>query len=354
MKRDPRINTKTVGWKQYVFALLIIVLIVGAYTAIFFYFSGDVSHERVYGMSLSLFGFVLFISFLFLVLFAIVRRRFISRPTRHISEGARKVAEGDYTVRLEPLRKDGKKDEFEVLFEDFNTMVEELQSTEMLKKDFVSNVSHEFKTPLSVIQNYATMLQSENLPEEKRIQYAETVTEATERLTTLVTNILQMSRLENQKIHPKPIPYNLSEQLSRCILGFEQIMDDKNIDLSVELDQNIILTADEDLLDIVWNNLLSNAFKFSSQDGSVSVIAKQDDTTITVSVEDHGCGIDEKSLMHIFDKFYQADTSHAVKGNGLGLSLVKNIVELSGGSISVASTPGIGTTFTVQYHRQPV
>ena len=162
------------------------------------------------------------------------------RPVDRLCEAAEKVAGGNFTVRLEPMRKDGKKDEVEVLFEDFNTMTSELASTEMLKNDFVSNVSHELKTPLAVIQNYATILQNKTLSEEERREYLERISDASGRLTVLITNILQMSRLENQKIRPSVRPFNLSEALCRCILGYDTLLDEKEIDLETELDQDLV------------------------------------------------------------------------------------------------------------------
>ena len=250
---------------------------------------------------------------------------------------------------MSPMRRDGKKDEFEVLFEDFNTMVEELASTEMMKNDFVSNVSHELKTPLAVIQNYATILQSEELSEAEQKEYSRKIGQAVSRLSVLVTNILQVNRLENQKICPTLHPFNISEALSRCILNYDTLLSEKDIDLKVNLDQCLLLNSDENLLDMVWNNLLSNAVKFTPEHGHIKVMLRRENDFVSVSVADDGCGMDRETIRHIFDKFYQGDTSHATQGNGLGLALVKRIVDLLGGSVAVESAPQKGSVFTIRF-----
>jgi signal transduction histidine kinase len=335
------------GLKGYLLLFLILMLMCWTYTSIFRSLVERGDNPSYFYAMLSLMTYLAIISALLTVSFALYRKRHVQRPLGLLGEAARKVAQGDYSVRLEPLRRDGKKDEFEVLFEDFNTMVTELGSTEIMKNDFISNVSHELKTPLAVMQNYATILQSDGLEEAEKREYAKKIADATMRLSVLVSNILQINRLENQKIVTHRVPFNLSEQISRCAVGYERIWEEKNIELTAELDQNIILTSDEDLLDIVWNNLISNALKFTAPEGTVHIRARQEAGTITVTVGDSGCGIEPEALRHIFDKFYQADESHATQGNGLGLALVKQIVELLGGTVSVSSTVGKGSTFTV-------
>lgn len=344
---DSRITVKSMGVGKYLGLFLILLLVCGSYTGLYFLQIDPDPFSKVY-IILSMLTYLVVISLLLTVLFGWFRKRYLQLPVDRLREAARKVAQGDYTVRLAPMRKDGKKDEFEVLFEDFNTMTEELASTEMLKKDFISNVSHELKTPLSVIQNFATILQSDGLTEKEKQEYACRIADASQRLSVLITNILQMNRLENQKIVSHRELYNLSEQLSRCAVGYEQIWEEKEIELCAELDQNIILNNDEELLDIVWNNLISNALKFTEPGGTVCIQAKQEEDIAVITVSDTGCGIEGASLGHIFDKFYQADISHATQGNGLGLALVRQILELLEADISVDSIYGEGTTFTVR------
>lgn len=346
MKNDPRINAKVMNFRNYALLFLAFLFLCGSYIGVYIMII-EQTDDAVYA-SLALFGFLICASLAGCGLFAWFRRRVLMRPVRRLCDAAQKVAAGDFSVRLAPMRRDGKKDEFEVLFEDFNTMAEELSSTEMLKNDFVSNVSHEMKTPLAVIQNYATILQSEQLTEAERREYSRRISEAAGRLSVLVTNILQLNRLENQKIRPAPAPFNLSEALSRCILDFDAKLEEKDLDLVVDLDQDLILASDEALLDLVWNNLLSNAVKFTPAGGQIKVSLRREGGDAVVTVADSGCGMDAETLRHIFDKFYQADPSHATQGNGLGLALAKRIADLLGGTITVESTPGVGTAFTVR------
>lgn len=344
-KRDPRINASSMDWKHYLILFLTIMAVSACH--LFIYMEQPRENHRGIYLMLSMGTYLVVISFLMMILFSVYRSRLLMKPVERLEDAARRVAQGDFTVHIPPQRRDGKKDEFEVLYDDFNSMTEELASTEMLKKDFVSNVSHELKTPIAVIQNYATILQSEALSQEERQEYTQRIGDASMQLSGLISNILQISRLENQKVAPKCRPYNLSEQLCRCILGYEQILEEKDIDLETLLDQTIMVNSDESLLDIVWNNLISNALKFTEPGGKVQIETLATDGSIRVSVSDSGCGIDAQSLKHIFDKFYQADTSHATKGNGLGLAMVKEITELLGGKVSVESKAGQGSCFTV-------
>lgn len=226
-------------------------------------------------------------------------------------------------------------------------MVEELSSIETLKSDFISDVSHEIKTPLAVIQNYITALQNPGLPEEKKISYMDTIFKSTQRLTELVSNILKLNKLENQRIQPKTREYNLSRQLGECILQYENLFEQKEIEVEVELEEQTMLDADESIVELIWNNLLSNALKFTEQGGTIAVRQTTEENRIVVCIADNGCGMDEKTKMHLFDKFYQGDTSHSVEGNGLGMALAKKAVDMFHGEITVESEPGKGTQFTV-------
>lgn len=293
-------------------------------------------------------AFVILSSGILVFVIWIIYRQFIIKPLDKVRLAAKQVAAGDFSARIPQHRKAGKKDEFQILYDDFNMMATELASTEIMKTDFISNVSHELKTPISVIQNFSAMLQSEGITDDERKQYALKIHAATKRLSILVTDILQLSRFENQKIVANKKSYNLSEQLCRCILGFEQVWEDKNIELNSDLDDGLELNSDENLLDIVWNNLISNALKFTPENGTVEIMAKKSDGYAVVTVKDNGCGMSDHDVKHIFDKFYQADTSHATKGNGLGLALVKEIITLIQGEITVDSSQGIGSVFTVK------
>ncbi|MGN1187099.1 MAG: sensor histidine kinase, partial [Lachnospiraceae bacterium] len=234
---------------------------------------------------------------------------------------------------------------------DFNKMVEELGSIETLKTDFFSNVSHEIKTPLAVIQNNAELLRLEGLTEEERLEYTETILHATKRLSNLITNMLKLNKLEKQAITPAPQQYDLCAQLCECALQFEDAWERKNVEFEADIEERAMIEADEGLLALVWTNLLSNAVKFTPEGGTIRLAQISDEEKITVSVADTGCGMDEKTMSRIFDKFYQGDTSHSTEGNGLGLALVKRILQLSDGDISVNSEVGRGTVFTVTLPR---
>ena len=345
MKNDPRVNAKSFTFRNYIIIFLIMLFFCGSYAGL--YFLQIKSTDLIYVL-LSMFTYIVVISIAVCILFAFFRRRVLMRPVYRLCEAAQKVARGDFSVRLTPMRKDGMKDEFEVLFDDFNTMTAELASTEILKNDFVSNVSHELKTPLAVIQNYATILQCDELTPEERKEYSRRIGNAASRLSVLVTNILQINRLDNQKIKPALRSFNLSEELSRCILNYDTLLDEREIELETQLDQTLILCSDESLLDMVWNNLISNAVKFTPQKGKIGIEARQEGHDVLVTISDSGCGVPPEAIHRIFDKFYQADSSHATQVNGLGLALVKRILHLLGGDISVSGTPQKGSAFTVR------
>ena len=287
------------------------------------------------------------LSFLVSCVLVVMRRIYLMRPLQYIGNGARKLASGDLSVRLLPLRKDGKKDEVEVLIEDFNIMAEELSSIEVLKTDFISSVSHELKTPLSQISNYATILQSGTLTEEEKSRYIEQIGDSARKLSGLVANILQLNRLDNQKIQPTKQRINLCEQLAGCILGFDSLMEEKDIQIVFEVAEDIWIQTDPQLMEMVWNNLLSNAIKFSEQHGQIRITSKRMGKQVQLSIADSGCGIAPQDQRHIFDKFYQADTSRRTSGNGIGLALVKRVIDLMQYKIEVQSEKGKGSEFII-------
>lgn len=275
------------------------------------------------------------------------------KPMETFAEAARQVANGDFSVYVPPRHTADKQDHLDVIFSDFNTMVEELGSMETLKTDFLSNVSHEIRTPLAVIQNHAMLLQKDALSGEQQT-HTDAILQAVGRLSGLMTNMLRLNKLEKQAIRPRPERYDLCRQLCDCALQFEEIWEKKQIVFTAELEDCAMIEADEGLLELVWNNLLSNAFKFTPPNGTVTLRQTAAADTLEITVADTGCGIAPEVLPHIFDKFYQGDASHASEGNGLGLALARRILQLSDGTIAATSETGVGTVFTVRLPVSPL
>lgn len=282
-----------------------------------------------------------------------VRRRLtVDKTVEKILDATDRIAMGDFSVRLDMTHPIQRYDDYDYIMENLNKMAAELSRTEVLHTDFISNVSHEIKTPLAVIQNYATSLQNKNLDEQTRNKYAETLVSASKRLTALITNILKLNKLENQEIKPEYEPIDLSETLAQTVLGFEELIESKGLELDCDFDENVVVVSSPSYLEIVWNNLLSNAIKFTDNGGKVSISLKKENGQAVVKVSDTGCGISAETGKHIFEKFYQGDTSHAQEGNGLGLALVKRVIDTVGGRIDVRSEVGKGTTFTITLHAE--
>ena len=275
-------------------------------------------------------------------------RREYEKPMQMLAKATKDVADGDFSVYVRPVHTSDRKDYLDVMIDDFNKMVAELGSIETLKTEFFTNVSHEIKTPLAVVQSNAEMLRKENITQRQRLEYTDAIIGSTKKLSGLITNILKLSRLEQQKIQPAPARYDLCAQLSECALQFEEVWEEKEINFEVELEDRAWVLADENLLELVWSNLLSNAFKFTAGGGTVKLVQTSMENEIVVSVSDTGCGMDDSTMKHIFDKFYQGDTSHATEGNGLGLALSLRILELMGGRVTVKSILGEGSEFAVR------
>lgn len=287
---------------------------------------------------------VAFISLVITVFDALRRKYLIYKPVDEILEITNKITRGNFNINFKPR----KFSIFNKIGADLTVMAEELSSIETLRTDFVSNVSHELKTPLAVLRNYGSLLEEPNLPEEKRLEYAESINRVTKHLSELITNILKLNKLEAQKLYPNLKKCNLSEMLCECLIGFESEWDNKNLEIVTDIEDDVYINTDPEMLTIVWNNLFSNALKFTPDGGKISVNLKKNGNNVTVSVSDTGCGMNEATMKHIFDKFYQGDTSHSEKGNGLGLALVKRVIDILGGEIKVESTPGQGSVFTVK------
>ena len=280
------------------------------------------------------------------------RNRLIDRPVRRILDAAERLMQGDFSVRIAPVQTLGSHNGLDEIAACFNRMAKELSGTETLRTDFIANVSHELKTPLAVIKNYAAMLEAPELPQAQRIAYAQVIGDTSRRLANLISDILRLNKLENQQIFPAFTEFDLSEQLCACLLAFESAWEEKELDIETAIEDGVRAYGDAELLSLVWNNLFSNAVKFTGRGGRISVRLAQEGGQAVVTVADTGCGFGSDVGMHIFEKFYQGDASRATQGNGLGLALVRRVVDIHGGEIAVSSAPGKGSTFTVRLGRQ--
>lgn len=269
--------------------------------------------------------------------------RKIMDPITRLSNASKEVATGNFDIHLEER---GGLDEIREMARNFNFMVSELSTIETLRNDFVVNVSHEFKTPISTIEGYATLLQEKDLSDDEKDEYIRMLMESAKQLSSLSGNILNLSKLESQDIIPDENEFRLDEQIRQSVLLLEKDWSSKNISMEIDL-PNVEYTGDKVLLMQVWMNLLSNSIKFTPDDGTVRVHSFIAPETISIEISDTGCGMNKETAKKIFDKFYQGDTSRKSQGNGLGLPLTKRILDITGGTISVKSEPGEGSTFIV-------
>ena len=293
---------------------------------------------------------VLLLTLLFGTIDYVRRKIMVERPVKIITEATEQIMQGDFSVRVKPMHGAGMEG-FNQIVMAINAMAAELAGTETLRTDFIANVSHELKTPLAVMGNYATMLQRSGITEEERCEYAKAISEAARKLAQLITNILKLNKLENQQIFPQPQEFDLAEQLCECLLVFEDAWEAKNLEIETDIEDDVRIKSDPELLSLVWNNLISNAVKFTPDGGTIGLSLKTEDGSVVVQVRDTGCGMKPEVGQHIFEKFYQGDTSHATQGNGLGLALVKRVVDILSGEIGVQSVYGEGSTFTVKFKR---
>ena len=271
----------------------------------------------------------------------------LSKPVQVLTRAHEKVQEGDFTVRLP----DNQPGEMGELMRSFNDMTEALGSTAYLQKDFISSISHEFKTPIASIRGFAKLLQMPGLTEEQRAEYISLIAQESDRLSRLSETLLRLSALEQQTALASLTSFSLDEQLRQTILRLEPAWSQKNIGWQLNL-QEVSVTSDQELLNQVWVNILQNAIKFSPAESDIEVRVFREGNAI-VEIQDHGCGMSEEAQKRIFDKFYQADKSRKQEGVGLGLSLVKRIVDMMGGTITVRSAVGEGSTFRVELPVSP-
>ncbi len=288
---------------------------------------------------------LLLISSLFGTALAAFLGKYFLRPIKQLSDATREVKRGNFRVRVND-------DSFQhvsemgELVKNFNEMVRELDGIELFRNDFINNFSHEFKTPIVSIRGFARELQRGNLDEAQRQEYAKIIAEESDRLAQLSTNVLELSKLENQQIVINKSEFFLDEQLRQCILLREKEWSEKNLDILPELD-SVRFFGNEEILAHIWTNLIGNAIKFTPEGGSVRISLSQSDSHVTVEIADTGVGMSDEVKQHIFEKFYQGDASHHRDGYGIGLTMAARAAALCGGSVSVESKLGEGSTFTV-------
>lgn len=287
------------------------------------------------------------VSLLMGVIVSLISSYLTMRPVRKVTDAMDGLAKGHFDTRLEL----GGFNEARRISESFNKMAQELGSIETLRSDFVNNLSHEFKTPIVSVRGFAKLLAQPNLSAEEQNEYLDIIIRESDRLAAMADHVLTLSRLEHQSIAPPAQGFYLDEQLRRCILLLEQKLSRKQIEIETDLPPCRIISCEE-LLSQVWVNLLDNAVKFSKEGGQIRVLLRQGESCVEVAVADDGCGIPPEALPHVFDRFWQADRARATEGSGVGLAVVKRILELCGGTIAVESLEGEGSSFIVTLPRR--
>ena len=348
-ERDPRVRKRLFSWRMFVLILLVLLVLSAGNVLLLEILLKMEVFSVLASMGVGTYWIAMAV-IAAIILHQVSCSKF-DRPMRRLSRAMKAVAEGDFSVSVTPTHTGSKMDYMDIMFEDFNRMVQELGSIETMKNDFIANVSHEIKTPLAVIESYATALERGDLTPAQREEYAQTIASASRSLSTLISNILRLNKLENQEIVPAAKEYDLTRQLSDCALAQESAWEDKQIEFDAQLEERVMITADESMMELVFNNLIANAIKFTEPGGRVVLRQIVREDTVDVIVADTGCGMNEETMRHIFDKFYQGDTSHSGEGNGLGLALARRVLEICGGQIAVSSRPGEGSEFIVTLKR---
>lgn len=335
-------------FRETVVEYLIFFLILTLNSSLAVVFYSQIANKSKELIAVLILLFIIISSIICTLLDMMRKKIMIERPVAEIVKATKKMAKGDFNIYLVTDHKYGHYSSYDVIKDNLNTLAVELSKNEVLKTDFISNVSHEIKTPLAVIQNYAKLLENNDLDTETKNKYLHALENASKKLSNLVTNILKLNKLENQKIIPLFKEFNLTNSIIEQILQYESIIEQKEIELICNLEDDIMITNEESYLELIWSNLISNAVKFTPNNGIIEITLKAFNNEIIFKIKDTGCGISNETGKHIFDKFYQGDTSHSKEGNGLGLALVKKVIDIIGGQIIVESEENIGTTFIVK------
>ena len=343
-KRIKNVHTIRSRFSFIIFALFgiagVITLVLYNILRLFSFFEAQFKNETVLIISMGLTWIGIGIA-----ITAATQKIWFARVSR-ISEGLREIARGNFKARVPEKDKKEAVTELGDLERTFNQMASDLDGIEMFRNDFINNFSHEFKTPIVSIRGFARRLQSENLTEEERREYIDIIVSESERLSVMAQNVLLLTKLENQSIVSEKTEFYLDEQIRRCILLLEKNWSEKDIELDLDLEE-LKFVFNEEMLSHVWINLLSNAVKFTPAGGKISCSLRSRGENVVFSIRDNGNGMSEAVKSRIFEKFYQGDGSHATAGNGIGLNIVKRVVDLAHGEIRVESEIGKGSEFTV-------
>lgn len=350
-KKKPQSKVKqklsTLLWLVLFVFIILLVSIVVSWFFWYFMMTMGVLSPLTMERSLHAFMFILLVSLVVGTVMATIGGDYLLRPLRRLTQGTKEIANGNFDVRVDekgPL-------ELVRLATSFNDMAKELSSIETLRSDFVSNISHEYKTPIAAIHGFAKRLMKNNLTDEQRYEYISIIVSESERLSRLSSNVLLLSNLETTSRDTEQVKYSLDEQLRRIVLLFEPQLDKKQLEVEINLDK-VCITAGEEILHHLWINLLGNAIKFSHIGGKIGVTLNVVNDIAVISIFDNGIGMNDEVKKRIFEKFYQGDRSRNTEGNGLGLALAKRILELENGHITVESKLGKGTCFAVSLRLQ--
>lgn len=346
MKKKRNFNKVKISIIGTMLFFITIALTVTCAVMIYSFISTRLSKGAISGV---MFAVIAILSLICTLIDYLRRKYTVVRPVEKILDATERIAKGDFTVRIQPFHTYDKYDDYDRIIDNLNMMAAELEKTDTLSNDFIANVSHEIKTPLAIIRNYASALKDDKLDESRRNEYFETLITASKRLTNLITNILKLNKMENQEILPERKEIDLGELVRESVISSEDAIEDKGLNLECDIEDATIL-SDASFIEIVVNNLLSNAIKFTESGGKIKVSVRQiEGDKVALKVADTGLGMTAEIGKNIFNKFYQGDTSRASEGNGLGLALVKKVIDTLGGEISVESKVGVGSTFTVTF-----
>ena len=344
-RKQPGRMTLTLILSACVFVVTLVTLLIIGIALVIVDRSGLLSRWMEHSSLLSFFLIIGAMSLVGGTLMALLLGTFPLRSVSRMTQGLHRLASGDYKVRIEPTGIICSIPPIRDMVDSFNATAAELEGTEMLRSDFINNFSHEFKTPIVSIAGFASLLKQGDLPRAEQLEYLDIIESESKRLADMATNVLNMTKVENQTILTDVTEFNLSEQLRTCVLLLERKWEKKNLEMNLELEEHTI-SGNQELLRQVWVNLLDNAIKFSPEGQSVEISAAEEENAVAVSICNTGSYIPQNQQEAIFRKFYQADRSHSTEGNGIGLAVVKRVVELHEGTIRVESNPSF-TKFTV-------